>query len=511
MLAWGAFCDFFGFGSEKTMMNNKIRSVQKLIDPCPAAPQVDYYGNPITPTPPPTATPNVIGTPVGTITPAGTVTPSEQTCTVTIANRTIYGYATAIEALLGKGAPTIDLNGKTNVVVDLRSILNPNIVRGKKEGVSFWFNSGDLNVSSATGNCNLLPTEFYTVAETTTFLERDYGVLLRNEANFAWTATEIFEIYKGVVKTAAAFSMTSASTQPSAALFKQIMTQGDLLPYIVFYKAKGSRGSTQLSGTFTVPDPSTGSSVNVPFTVSVGDGGCAAIQGTGSVTTGSPVPRIIACDSLDISANTEIILGGAAGQANRAFTEYVVVHELGHLFDNRTILGTDRLLNLAFQGLASGNCPAFLINVIKKDDLAPPPQNAAPLKFKTTCVDIVDSGKLAVIGRPNGSFVRGERGWGTGPDSVFTDFQQHPGEVFARDSAELIVEEVAADMFLNWTYRIISNIPLTYLQEVPGNWIGFKNIDWRNNTEKNDQSFPGDARMEWMQIVMKAIFENKGW
>jgi hypothetical protein len=285
-----------------------------------------------------------------------------------------------------------------------------------------------------------------------------------------------------------------------------------------------------------VPDPATGSSINVPFTAPVGDGGCAAIQGTGSVTTGSLIPRIIACDSLDISANTEIILGGAAGQANRAFTEYVLVHELGHLFDNRTILGTDRLLNLAFQGLASGDCPLFLQSVLPINANLPSP---TPLSFDSSCVDVVDSKTRRVLGIRTelGKYGRRDRGWGTGPDNTFTDFQQHPGGVFSILTKNLcpssedilsscydpsiVIEEEAADMFLNWVYRSISNIPLTYLTSFsatppgPGTWNGFLNQSWGtyepNKYNGNDNLYPGDARMEWMQIVMKTIFAQKGW
>ncbi len=70
-------------------------------------------------------------------------------------------------------------------------------------------------------------------------------------------------------------------------------------------------------------------------------------------------------------------------------------------------------------------------------------------------------------------------------------------------------------MFLNWVYRIISNFPFTYLSNVPSNWNGFRNQSWGNQGERtydgDDDFYPGDARLEWMQIVMQNIFEEKGW
>lgn len=76
------------------------------------------------------------------------------------------------------------------------------------------------------------------------------------------------------------------------------------------------------------------------------------------------------------------------------------------------------------------------------------------------------------------------------------------------------IDETGADMFLNWVYRtndgaiIFATDPNN---NVPGTWNGFLNKSWTQNTEKNDTSFPGDARMSWMNTVMIEIFATKGW
>ncbi len=197
-------------------------------------------------------------------------------------------------------------------------------------------------------------------------------------------------------------------------------------------------------------------------------------------------------DSQSSSAGADMILAGATGQTNLSFTQYLLVHELGHIFDNRTTSANCsptsatlpcRLLNLALQGVSSGVCPTYLRDSLRIDAISTPPPNVAPLVFQTTCVDLVDSQLRAVMGRPNGTFARGERGWGTSPDNIFTDFQQHPGEVFRSDSSDLVLEETAADMFLNWVYRIVTNIPTSFRTGVPGSWLGYRNMSWRDNIE----------------------------
>jgi len=174
------------------------------------------------------------------------------------------------------------------------------------------------------------------------------------------------------------------------------------------------------------------------------------------------------------------------------------------------------LLNLAFQGVSSGICPTFLRDTLRTDSTSPIPTQVAPLQFDTTCVYVVNSRVFTIIGNTKSSqYIRRDRGWGSGPDNIFTDFQQHPAEVFASDSTVLVLEEEAADMFLNWVYRTISDVLFTYRESVPGFWNGFRNQSWGifgpDTFNGNDDSYPGDARLEWMHIVMQNIFDEKGW
>jgi len=525
-------------------------------------------------------------TPMPTLLPLQVVYP---TCTITVASGRNISYFDSPLKMLGQQTAAGNLPSGTIIEVDLRSFINPNVVRISANAtdaasVGRWFYTGDGNVTQSPeqlrdtpcsrDGIDVLTTETIDATNALVELQEDYGVLLRNEGSFVWTETEIVEIYKGVVSTAAALDRLSSSTLTTAELFRQIMTSGDLLPYIILYKGQGVQDNLstpevneaiELAVTFTVPTPTTPQTlVPISFGNDINDdvdnvtnGGCITFQGTGARTDVPSIPRTIVCNSLPITAGGEMILAGAGGQANLSFTQYLLVHELGHIFDNRTSSTSCltsattptnpaspncRLLNLAFQGVSSSACPVFLSDMLRQDNASPQPTSAPALVFRTTCVDVVDRLTFRVIGPRsdlNGIYGRRDRGWGTGPDNIFTDFQQHPSEVFSILTARvcpsedigsscydpsIVLEEEAADMFLNWIYRTLSNIPFSYLTELPGTWNGFRNQSWgtygSNSYDGNDylivngeqeNLFSGDARLEWMQIVMQNIFDEKGW
>ncbi|MBE7511187.1 MAG: hypothetical protein HS103_00025 [Anaerolineales bacterium] len=467
----------------------------------------------------------------------------QPTCKVTVAEGRNPSYFTTPLEMLGRQLTTGSLPSGTIIEVDLRSFVNPNLVRIRTNAtdpasVGRWFYAGGGNVTQTPQQqqdtpCNVLTTQVIDPLTALTELEQDYGVLLRNESTFVWTETEIVEIYKGVVTTAAALDRLSDSSRITPELFRQIMITGDTLPYIVLYKAVGTPNSQEIAVAYTVPSGTETKSVSFGNNVNdasdnITDGGCVTFQGTGATTAPSPIPRTIVCNSLSITAGSEMILAGASGQTNLAFMQYLLVHELGHVFDNRTTstncsptsaTSPCRLLNLAFQGLASGSCPAYLRDSLRADALSELPDGSPDLSFTTTCTSVEDADSFRVIGIRSdlGQYGRRDRGWGAGPDNIFTDFQQHPADVFASDPLVLVLEEEAADMFLNWVYRTISNIPFTYLDplSVPGTWSGFRNQSWgtygSNAYTGSDSTYPGDARLEWMQIIMQNIFDEKGW
>lgn len=365
-------------------------------------------------------------------------------------------------------------------------------------------------------------------------LARDYGVLLRSEPGYPWIETEINEIYAGVVATATAFGLLSNRPETDAELFKIIMTQGDVLPYIVLYKWVGSDTSSNVFFSFDVTNPLNDTNVTVSLNATVFNGGCLAHQGTGSNNVQAPEPRILICNSININSGQSMLLAGFIEpfQANRPFTQYALVHELGHFFTERSKNLESANYREKEKGLlyaAVANTKPILDDTTPGDERICSPAFNDQLLFSnviSTCRTVADSRGIdfvvmGVIG--GGEWRRGVRGWGTSVASgVFTDFQQHPQaliEEYEEDDS-IIIDEAAADMFLNWVYRKVTD-PLPEYRtttQVPEPWVGFANIDINgdfdrglNSMEIMVNTYSGDARMEWMDIVMSRIFELKGW
>lgn len=356
-------------------------------------------------------------------------------------------------------------------------------------------------------------------------LEEDYGVLLRHEQGFPWTEAEISEIYAGVTTTATAFGLLSDRSESDSELFKIIMTEGDSIGYLVVYKALDLPDVTNLQITFDVPNV-----INtISFNYEVSDGGCKVYE--------IDPPRTIICNSYDelpgtnapilLNTNAPLVLRGASGSplGNKFFTQYVLVHELGHIFDTRAEWWSN-----AFDSLARGVCPEFLKDRLPENVYQEYPNGVDELDFPTHCTDVVDINGWRLIGVSNNGYIRRDRGWGSGPDTDLTDFQQHPGRVFASDEESTVQHEEEADMFLNWVYRKISNKPPTYMISVPtllsnntfsveGLWLGFHNLSWEpvpvDNGEypndARDDSYPGDSRFEWANVVLIEVFKEKSW
>ena len=208
----------------------------------------------------------------------------------------------------------------------------------------------------------------------------------------------------------------------------------------------------------------------------------------------------------DEYANTLINCGTAAGTS-----EYVYVHELGHVFENRSNQNDVQTTSLTE-------------HVQETDASMVGEENVMPIRDSD--LDQNGLGRI-VMGNTANGWQRGTRGWGSGPASiynnasppvaiskVFTDFQQNtPPYQLTGPNAVNPYEETAADMLLNWVYELID----------PTN-LGFSNRSW-SPTQRNandqlcselvdgcaDLSNPGDARFNWMNQVMSDIFDERDW
>jgi hypothetical protein len=305
-----------------------------------------------------------------------------------------------------------------------------------------------------------------------------YKIRFSNElgSNVNWTDTEINIINAAVARVGWAFQLQMNTATPQEA-YNRVLVNGDTPDYVYFYRAPGT--STNVTVQYLPGAPQ--SSLPVPGGVAIG--GCA---------TFNSLPRTIICNWSSTNY--------------AAFPEHAIVHEHGHVFTNRSRYGasgdeaTRGLLYAAIQSTSSGNCSTSFTDVNFG--------NYSECRF---ILDIRGSNGL-VMGRDQTGWVRGERGWGSGPDNIFTPFQQHPLELFPGDDSNTRVDETAADMFLNWIYRKTTDTSTSLYTTVPGSWQGFLNMTWSGNSSgSNDANYPGDARYEWMNNVMNRIFERKGW
>jgi hypothetical protein len=204
-------------------------------------------------------------------------------------------------------------------------------------------------------------------------------------------------------------------------------------------------------------------------------------------------------------------------RGNVVINEYLIVHELGHVFVGKTSSGS-----VTFFGRVENPDPANQF--------------------------LRDGNNVFVMG-PRGWIVGGDtyndwqrsnrntdNGWGsaalvpgpcdgsiTPPPGVPFPFQQNPCEIdtwlYTPGSTIRIaeVEEAAADMFLNLVYRATTDNGMS--------WEGFQNKLWRDHESPqgsgiivqcylngcNDPGNSGDTRVIWMSDLISELFTEYGW
>lgn len=306
-----------------------------------------------------------------------------------------------------------------------------------------------------------------------------------------WTSDEIGAIYAGVEMTARALPQVSPRRDalPGSTFNLILGTLPNLTPVNVnFVRANTTGASTDdvsvtIDGqVYTYPD--------IDF------GNCKAFEYT------TTRPRAVVCN----------------GNVN--VTEYTVVHEIGHLFDYRSVYMVNQ-----------GSGTSVPINGISYHlDYAYDPI------YDCNEPGSVVLGYFPVLETP--AWTRGQRGWGSGPSGqtvavpfsatpvpLITTYQQNPLFQFPPDeSGELL--EAAADMFLNWVYRAnlrgrrsVYDSCIPSPRPSPEWWSGggFLNRSWINTTSPNQQpgvldtTLPGDRRFFTMDMAMRSIMNYRGW
>lgn len=200
------------------------------------------------------------------------------------------------------------------------------------------------------------------------------------------------------------------------------------------------------------------------------------------------------------NGNTAIALYGDFALGGITNANYTIVHEIGHRFDNQS--GTNNVEGLSGRmddGTVITDCTNYVPN---------------------TSYGLRVMGTLFSDPQPN-DWKRGSRGWGTHGSSIF---QQNILEIVDSSVSPpnttdetLEVGEAAADMFLNWVYRRLTDGPIqpdgpnedkrcSTHNEI-GIWSGFRNIKADGTF---DSTLPGNARYWWMEEQLGLIFSEQG-
>jgi hypothetical protein len=296
----------------------------------------------------------------------------------------------------------------------------------------------------------------------------DFGIVLEN----SWTAAEQSEILLGTRQTGRALCLHGAGAGDVVTAFRTVL--------------QGERSG----------------------------GGWRVIRFTRSSSGGVYCTTNNTPDNPDQSASIDCDTGVQMSQ-------YTTVHEYGHVFVSRT---------------SSGSVTYF--GRVENPEGANQPLRDYQNQFVTGPRGWFDENN-----NPQTDWQRSDRitdnGWGSAalipgpcdgsiipPPGAPFPFQQNPCEVdswlYSPGSPVRIaeVEEAAADMFLNWVYR------MTTYDYTTNTWEGFLNALWRNHESppnsgiilqcypdgcSDEMGYPGDSRFEWMWNVLDELFAAYGW
>lgn len=293
---------------------------------------------------------------------------------------------------------------------------------------------------------------------------RDYGVEVAygpsslagvSAPSRVWSSNEIFALRDGVVRSAQALQAVSASTSSLETIFRTVMV-GDR--YIMFVR---------------LPHPST---ANLYF----------AATPVGSCQYWDPrtvndvhYPVIVACNG-NMKQEPQWLTGGEV-------LEEAVVHELGHVFDNRVGLALSGPHGALQEGLPDSNGRVMY-----------------GCTFNGTRSTVMGHGAI---------WERGHTGWGS--PMPIREYESAGNFQRFIQNYQNTPFETAGDMFLNWVYRrTTSSDPNGPLAGGPcqgpinGNWEGFRNI---TNDGSDDGWLSGNVRYWWMDETVSNLLAAYGW
>jgi len=316
-----------------------------------------------------------------------------------------------------------------------------------------------------------------------------------------WSLAEEAAINSAVDQVGRALDVVSTKVSAPKTTFNRIFDAGAIQIFdgVLFVRGDTTTNLVDRGTTTNVPDVQVtfnyaGQNYTIIF-YDINKGVCKSFQAqtynAGSTYGVQTLPNAVVC-------NGELLNQGIGG--NGEATEYTIGHELGHVFDYASgDMLTDAIDNSPTNTFSLGSC------------------NSSDFS----------GGNYIVMGYLTASqpFLRGSRGWGSGPG--FSTFQQSP-----EDTAF----EAAADMFLNWVYRLNDPngssalvgvmtgpigtpnppqsgcVPIGSQNNPPSQpWMGFLNRNWNAQGAPYDWGLPGDVRHTYMIERMPAIFTQNNW
>lgn len=340
-----------------------------------------------------------------------------------------------------------------------------------------------------------------------------FNVIIVDTGSRAWAAEEKTALLTALYRVGLAYRRLSSNPAMAQDHFNRVLTSGtgSAPAVVLFVRAQDSTDDGYgIPDANNIPIPDVpaqfvydGQTRNVIYEdISVGY--CKAFPA--GTFAGVARPPAVVCNGSLLDNHS----GAQVGYAS----EYTIVHELGHVFDDRTGV----IVNNEIEG---GLTLAFGLHAFYR---------------------LEDCTTARVMGDQSGSndWTRGERGWGSGPAAsqrdiagtptapLISNYQQNPLFVHATKDTEEI-NEAAADMFLNWIFRVNADpaFPPTDTcaqtpTPTPNHWLGdgFLNASWTAQTASVgttlpgnlDGSLPGDRRHYHTHQIMTSLFAaNPTW
>jgi hypothetical protein len=311
-----------------------------------------------------------------------------------------------------------------------------------------------------------------------------YTPSIISDGSRQWDSTETQAINAGVDRIGRAFDfLSNAVTNSPITAFGRVMAEASGTE-ILFIRANQPSQTVTINSYQYRFGSQKGQTASFSYP-GVPIGGCTTFQE--GVVNNVLRPSAVICNGLMQDQWTNNTFTGRV-------TEYTVIHELGHIFDYRSFnpVSGDTLTSTIATGYVLDDCNG-----------------------------------LTILGSGSNSWVRADRGWGTGPAQYLGSSGQGVRYLsnFQQNSSTIPLE-ATADSFLNWVYRLVATSGAVAGNScIPTSWAGpgFLNQIWTaplsafpaNNNgiagSPDNTGLSGDRRHYDIDRLIRQLFVSKQW